>query len=139
MFRGTHETVWKWEMAILMSVILLVESLVYSKFYCSHLVTHIFLYHDCYILILEGLVRIRVTYLIYFENQFRKCEVILNPFMKLSRLLIFKPFPEYLLFTKELKMIKRNKVSPRKYVYFFYCGSYSKCIRIFWDSLYLIF
>ena len=30
-----------------------------------------------------------------------------------------------------------NKVSPRKYVYFFYCRSYSKCIQIFWDSLYL--
>ena len=32
-----------------------------------------------------------------------------------------------------------NKVSPRKYVYFFYYGSYSKCIQIFWDSLYFIF
>ena len=30
------------------------------------------------------------------------------------------------------------KVSPRKYVYFFYYGSYSKCIQIFWDSLYFI-
>ena len=31
-----------------------------------------------------------------------------------------------------------NKVSPRKYVYIFYCGSYSKCIQIFWDSLYFV-
>ena len=29
-----------------------------------------------------------------------------------------------------------DKVSPRKYVYFFYSSSFSKCIQIFWDSLY---
>ena len=29
-----------------------------------------------------------------------------------------------------------NKVSPRKYVYFFNCRSNSKCIQIFRDSLY---
>ena len=30
------------------------------------------------------------------------------------------------------------KVSPRKFVYIFYGWLYSKCIQIFWDSLYLL-
>ena len=44
---------------------------------------------------------------------------------------------EYIVAQETLWMVETDKVSPRKYVYFFYYGSYSKCIQIFWDSLYI--
>ena len=37
-----------------------------------------------------------------------------------------------------LAAFKETKVSPRKFVYIFYGWLYSKCIQIFWDSLYIV-
>ena len=65
----------------------------------------------------------------------------LGHFLVLTKLFIYLYWTRvFTLFNRDIyrhcDSFRLNKVSLRKYVYFFYCGSISKCIQIFWDSLY---